>query len=273
MTPLPFGARLTAAIAERGRLCVGIDPHPHLLASWGLEADVAGLETMARGLVEAVGPLVAALKPQSAFFEAYGSAGIAVLERVLADCAQVGALSVLDVKRGDIGSTMAAYAAAYLVDGAPLAADAITLSPYLGFGSLQPAVELATQTGRGLFVLAHTSNPEGPEIQLAQSRGRTVGQYVVDAAAALNAGVTPLGSIGIVVGATVGDIGTDFGALNGPVLAPGVGAQGGTLADLRAIFGADLPGVLPATSREIIAVGPEPAALREAVERTLDTLR
>ena len=157
----PYGPRLAAALAQRGPLCVGVDPHPAILDRWGLSADVAGLERCARGMVEALGHTVAVFKPQSAFFEAYGSRGIAVLERTLADIAAAGALSILDVKRGDIGSTMDAYAAAYLTDGSPLAADAVTLSPYLGFGSLSGAVDLARAQGRGVYVLALTSNPEG----------------------------------------------------------------------------------------------------------------
>ena len=127
-----YWRRLRDIVAERGPLCVGIDPHPSLLAAWGLSADAAGAEACARALVEALGDKVAAFKPQSAFFEAYGSAGIAALERVLADISDTGALSILDVKRGDIGSTMDAYAEAYLCDGAPLAPDAITLLTWIG---------------------------------------------------------------------------------------------------------------------------------------------
>ena len=161
-----YGERLEALIAERGPLCVGIDPHPSLLASWGLASNAAGLEQCARGMIEALGAIVPVFKPQSAFFEAHGAAGSAVLERTMADIKAAGALCILDVKRGDIGSTMDAYAAAYLSDGSPLAADAITVSPYLGFGTLDAAIELADQGGRGIYVLALTSNPEGPQDSL-----------------------------------------------------------------------------------------------------------
>ena len=171
----PYGSRLAAAVAERGPLCVGVDPHPAILDRWGLSASPAGLERCARTMVEALGETVSAFKPQSAFFEAYGSRGIAVLERTLADIAAVGALSILDVKRGDIGSTMDAYAAAYLTDGSPLAADAVTLSPYLGFGSLGAVIDLARSQVRGVYVLALTSNPEGRELQQARvTDGRSV---------------------------------------------------------------------------------------------------
>ena len=183
----PYGQRLRRAVAARGALCAGVDPHPGLLQAWGLSVDAAGLERCARTMVEALGDVVPVFKPQSAFFEAYGSAGIAVLERTLADIAGTGALALLDVKRGDIGSTMDAYAAAYLTDGSPLAADAITLSPYLGFGSLSGAIDLARAQGRGVYVLALTSNPEGPEIQSARTTdGRMVAETILDAAAAAN---------------------------------------------------------------------------------------
>ncbi len=110
------------------------------------------------------------VKPQSAFYERFGSRGIAVLERVVAESRAAGALVLLDVKRGDIGSTSQAYADAYLDPAAPLACDAVTLSPYLGFGSLDPFVDTARRHGAGLFVLALTSNKEGPEVQHAAHR-------------------------------------------------------------------------------------------------------
>ena len=268
-----YGDRLQQALRERGPLCVGIDPHPALLRSWGLEADVRGLETCARGLVEALAAEVAVFKPQSAFYEAYGSAGVAVLERVLADIAAVGALSILDVKRGDIGSTMAAYTSAYLTDGSPLAADAVTLSPYLGFGSLDGAIDQATASGRGVYVLALTSNPEGPQVQHARDAdGRLVGQVVVDEAADRNLGTGP-GPVGVVAGATIGRTGVDFSRLNGSILAPGIGAQGGTAADLVEVFGPAVGLVLPTTSREVMAAGPDPQALRSAARTTVTAMR
>ena len=266
-----FGARLATAMAARGQLCVGIDPHPALLRQWGLDVSAAGLERFALTVVEAVGEQVAVLKPQSAFFEMFGSAGVAVLERVLAAARHAGALTILDVKRGDIGSTMAAYAQAYLADDAALAADAITVSPFLGVGSLQPAFDLALQTGRGVFVLALTSNPEGPQVQHATGiGGRPVAQQIADAAAAINTGATPLGSVGLVVGATVGRTGVNLSRVNGPFLAPGIGAQGATAEDLRTVFGDDLRAVLPSTSREVLGAGPGVAALRAATLRSVD---
>jgi orotidine-5'-phosphate decarboxylase len=267
--PGTFGKRLAGAVAARGPLCAGIDPHPGLLKAWELPVDVRGLEKFALTAVEAIAGEVSVVKPQSAFFEAFGAAGVAVLERVVRLCKEAGALVLLDVKRGDIGSTMAAYTAAYLADGAEVEADAITVSPYLGFGSLAPALAAASAGGKGLFVLARTSNPEAQSLQNAVlGNGKTVAQGIVDAAAEVNAGAEPYGSVGIVVGATIAAGELDLGALNGPILAPGFGAQGATPADLRKLFGPGPNGVLPASSRDILKHGPDVDALRAAVKRT-----
>lgn len=269
-----FGARLSAAVAARGPLCAGVDPHPALLRDWGLPADAGGLERFALTATEALAGQVSVIKPQSAFFEAYGSAGIAVLERVIATARDAGTLVLLDVKRGDIGSTMAAYAAAYLTDGSPLAADAITVSPYLGFDSLVPTLDLAREQGRGVFVLARTSNPESAQGQNARvDNGRSLAQSIVDAAASRNADVTDGGDVGVVVGATIDPDELDLTQLGGPVLAPGFGAQGATVTDLRRVFGSRLPGVLPASSRDILRHGPDPDALRSAARRVQDALQ
>lgn len=267
-----FGARLRRAMDRYGPLCVGIDPHPELLAAWDLPADPAGLERFALGAVDALAGQVGVFKPQSAFFEAHGAAGIAVLERTLAAVRDAGRLTVLDVKRGDIGSTVSAYAAAYLEDGAPLVADAVTLAPYSGVDGLEPAFSSAERAGRGVFVLARTSTAEGRSIQLARTAaGPTVGQHVLDRVARRNAGVAPLGPVGVVVGAT-GEHGLDLSGLNGPILAPGLGAQGATPSDLPRMFGAAIGRVLPAASRSVLGHGPEPAALRAAVVRLRDEL-
>ena len=269
---MTFGARLHAAVADRGPFCVGIDPHAALLRAWGLADDVAGLERFALTAVEAVAPYAGVVKPQSAFYERFGSRGIAVLERVIAESRAAGALVLLDVKRGDIGSTSQAYAEAYLDPASPLASDAITVSPFLGFGSLDPIIETARRHDAGVFVLALTSNPEGPEVQHARTDGGgTVAGRMLDHLRRLNAGAAPLGSFGAVVGATIGETGEDL-AFNGPVLAPGFGAQGGTVADLRRIFGAN-PAVLASSSREVLRLGPDVAAMRDAVLRTNDELR
>ncbi|MEV4533026.1 orotidine-5'-phosphate decarboxylase [Asanoa sp. NPDC049518] len=269
-----FGARLYEALATRGPLCVGIDPHPSLLASWGLPDDADGLARFSATVIEALGDQVAVFKPQSAFFERHGSRGVAVLESAIRQLRDAGALVLLDVKRGDIGSTVAAYASAYLDPASPLRADAITASPYLGVGSLAPMFDAARAHDGGVFVLALTSNPEGAEVQRAVGPGgRTVAQTVIDEISQLNAGAEPLGSFGLVVGATIGDTGHDLSRVNGPILAPGLGAQGATAADLRTVFGNDLAWVVPSYSREILARGPSVSDLRAATADVLAQCR
>ena len=275
----PFGDRLRAAMDALGPFCPGIDPHRALVESWGLSYDLAGVERFALTCVEAFGGQVAAVKPQSAFFEVFGSRGVALVERVLDELRSAGTLTVLDAKRGDIGTTMDAYAEAFLGTDATCPPDAMTVSPYLGYGSLRPAVELAQRTGRGVFVLALTSNPEGPAVQHAVRDGRSVAGHVVDGVAADNAEAAAtgrLGSIGMVVGATVGtavsDLGLDLSASAAPLLVPGLGAQGGTAAGLRATFGSALSQVLGTSSREVLGAGPDVGALRAAARRHADEL-
>ena len=182
-----FGDRLYAAMRAYGPVCVGIDPHAGLLQEWGLDDNANGVREFSLRVIEALGGRVAAFKPQAAFFERHGSRGVAVLEEVIAACREVGTLCIVDAKRGDIGSTMDGYAQAFLSDSSPLAGDAVTLSPYLGVGSLTPTLELARQTGRGVFVLALTSNPEGASVQHARGEdGTSVAGRVVSQLADFN---------------------------------------------------------------------------------------
>lgn len=267
-----FGARLYDATRRRGQLCVGIDPHASLLTAWGLTDDIAGLERFAAICVEAFAGEIAVLKPQSAFFERMGSQGIRVLEQLIVDSRSAGSLVVLDAKRGDMGSTMQGYADAYLGPSAPLAVDAITVNPYLGFESLRPMLDAAAATGAGVFVLALTSNPEGPQFQTAvTSSGGTVAGDVLSAVRAENAGASPLGSVGVVVGATLPTLAEDID-VGGPVLAPGYGVQGGSASHLRALFGSSYDRVLPSTSRGVLRAGPTVAGLRAAAAACRDEL-
>ncbi|MGY1916415.1 orotidine-5'-phosphate decarboxylase [Blastococcus sp. SYSU DS0973] len=286
-----FGHRLADAVAARGPLCVGIDPHPPLLASWGLADDAEGLTRFTDTVVDALAGTVAVLKPQLAFYERHGSRGLAALERGVARARAAGALVLLDAKRGDIGSTMDAYAD-YLRPDHPLAVDAMTVSPYLGPGSLQPAVDTARAHGGGLFVLARTSNPDAGALQHALVGERSVAQVVVDTVRGWNtpgwAVGDPLpdlgavrdlaprsgpstGSFGVVVGATLRELDVDLSGLGGPVLAPGLGAQGGAVSDLRRLFGAGAA-VVPTVSRDVLGAGPDPSALRAAADRWAEAL-
>ena len=305
----PFGTRLRKAMLTHGPLCVGIDPHPALLEAWGLPYSVAGLEKFSLTVVEAAQGHAATLKPQVALYEAFGSAGMAVLERVLKESRDAGVLTIADAKRGDIGSTMAAYATAWLSDDSPLAADSVTLSPYLGFESLRPALDLAHETGRGTFVLALTSNPEGASVQHVgghESVAKTILNAVQhenlrDTAAASGntvAGVTEnrderapqenrdqivingknntLGSCGVVIGATVSDalsqLAINLQGFNGPILSPGYGAQGADARAVAGVFDQVSGNVLANSSRGVLRHGPDLSALRSAMQRSGDEL-
>jgi orotidine-5'-phosphate decarboxylase len=265
----PFGARLHRSMRAHGQLCVGIDPHPALLSAWNLDDSPAGLERFALTCVEALAGAVPIVKPQSAFFERHGAAGVGVLERTIAAARSTDTLVLLDVKRGDIGSTMHAYADAYLDPSSPLAGDAVTLSPFLGFGSLAPALNAASAAGAGVFVLALTSNPEGAQVQTARSVGGTVAGRVLQSIRQVNGTVTPLGSVGAVVAANLSEIAEDLD-VNGPLLAPGFGAQGGTGDTLRRVFRGVSGRVLATSSRDVLSAGPDVRALRVAAARTAE---
>ena len=166
-----FADRVARAVAGHRPAVRGDRPVPELLDQWGLADSPEGLRTFGLRCVEAFAGVVPVVKPQVAFFERMGSAGMAVLEEVLAACRDAGLLAIADAKRGDIGSTMAAYAAAWLDPASPLAADAMTAVAYLGTGALQPAFDLAAATGRGVIVVVRSSNPEGRPLQEARTAG------------------------------------------------------------------------------------------------------
>ena len=268
-----FGTRLRRAVAARGPVVAGIDPHTSLLEAWSLPDTPEGLREFSRIALRAVTGEVAAIKPQSAFFERHGAAGVAVLEELLAAAREAGVLSILDVKRGDIGSTMGAYAQAHLLPGVPLEADAITVSPYLGAGSLAPAAQLAAEHGKGLFLLALTSNPDGPQVQHARTAGDTpVALEIARHAERIgNAAPGEWSSVGLVVGATVGgayrELGLDRAAPSVPLLAPGFGAQGAGPAQLPEVFGENAGHVLVSLSRGLLSAGPDETALRARAEQ------
>jgi orotidine-5'-phosphate decarboxylase len=205
-----FGQRLTGALDAHGALCVGIDPHEALLKAWGMDADAAGAREFGLRVVDASVGRVGIVKPQVAFFERYGSKGFAALEDVLAAARDAGLLVIADAKRGDIGTTMEGYASAWLEPGSPLEADAVTLSPYLGPDSLDKTLKTALRHRKGAFVLAATSNPEAAVVQQAlvdddaPVEGQRVAERVARDVGWMNMGLPgALGSIGVVVGATV----------------------------------------------------------------------
>lgn len=259
-----FGDRLAAEFAAGRHLCAGIDPHSPLLGEWGLDDSAAGAERMGRDVVAAAAGVAACVKPQISFFERFGSAGFVALERVLSDAREAGLLVVGDVKRGDIGSTFAAYADAWLSPGSPLEVDAMTVAPYMGFETAAGAFPYVRDDGKGLFVLAATSNPEAKLVQTAvRADGCTLAASMVDDASEWNARERPgaqVGSIGVVLGATLNlaDFDIDTVERSGPalpVLAPGFGHQGARIEDVAQIFGGIGHAVLANESRSILAGG------------------
>jgi orotidine-5'-phosphate decarboxylase len=283
-TPVAFGERLEAVFAAYGRLCVGIDPHAPLLDMWGQPDSAEGVREFGLRIVEAASGRVGIVKPQVAFFERHGAAGYAALERVLREARDAGLLVIADVKRGDIGTSVAAYGEAWLTPGSSLEADAMTISAYQGLGSIEQVMVAAESAAKGLFVLAATSNPEAAAIQRAvlqqSSRaGSTVARAITDGVIGWNQGRTDasaqgVGSIGVVFGATVdlrlAGIDTDAEPPRPglPVLAPGFGHQGAEPRDIRVRFGSFSGGVVASESRSLLEAGPD--GIADAIARRAD---
>lgn len=268
-----FGTRLAEVLDDRGALSLGIDPHPFLLESWGLSDNAAGVLEFGRRVVDAAASVIPIVKPQVAFFERHGSAGFAALETVIRSAREAGLLVIADAKRGDIGSTADAYGQAWLTPGSPLEADAMTLVAYQGVGSVAGPIALAAESGKGVFILAATSNPESRMLQLSRHDGQTVAAGIVTAVNEINQSAAGLGHVGVVIGATVdaGEYGIHSDALTKtPVLAPGFGEQGAQLSDLPALFGPATAHVIAAVSRGALRVGPQALA---AELTKLDELR
>ena len=283
---MTFGDRLARVFAEDGRLCVGIDPHAHLLEAWGLPASADGLRSFGLTVVEAVAGRAGIVKPQVAFFERFGAAGYAALEEVLAAARAAGLLVIADAKRGDIGTSVTAYAEAWLTPGSPLEADAMTAAAYQGVGSLADAMDVAERAGKGIFVLAATSNPEAAAVQQAivqtgPRAGQSVARAIIDDVHSFNqeqTGSRPFGSIGLVLGATVelADYGIDVTTAGErtpglPVLAPGFGHQGARVEDAARLFGSLASGAIVSESRGLLSAGPR--GLGDAVARRAEEVR
>lgn len=273
--PTSFGTKLSDSFAKYGQLCVGIDPHAALLDDWGLTDDVQGLEKFANAVLDASVSRVGIIKPQVSFFERHGSKGFAVLERLAERASQTDLLVIMDAKRGDIGTTMDAYFDAWLGKNAPFISDALTVSPYLGFGSLKETLSGAAERGKGVFVLAATSNPEGASVQRATIGEVTLAQSMWNSLAAINAvtadGNARYGSFGAVLGATLNLQSFGLGSvLDGqvtsatPILAPGFGAQGAELNASRQLFGAAASQVIHSVSRSVLQAGE--AGLAKSIE-------
>jgi orotidine-5'-phosphate decarboxylase len=230
-----FVDRFNTLAAERSPFCLGLDPTPSTLASWGLSDDVSGLKTFVSFYLDCIGDELAVLKPQSAYFERFGAAGIAVLEQVFKEVRNRGTLVILDAKRGDIRPTMEGYADAYFGEGSSLQVDALTVTAYLGFDALAPVIERAALAGGHVFVVVASSNPEGRALQAAQIDGMPIYRHLGNHIVAVNNETYPdARPCGAVVGATRTDLPADWLQSLGDtlLLSPGIGRQGATIADM-----------------------------------------
>jgi orotidine-5'-phosphate decarboxylase len=271
-----FADSLAALDSPAARLCVGIDPHPGILSDWGLPDTADGIKTFGTTIVDAAKHHgVALLKPQVAFFERHGIAGLSALAEIIGQARARGLVVIADAKRGDVGSTVAAYAQAWLGVGGDFESDAMTAVAYQGVGSVEPMCEAAVEGGKGLFVLVNTSNPESWALQRAQvSPGTTLAQHIFDGLVTRQAVSGRSGWMGCVVGATLA---TGERAVQFPdpmplsVLAPGFGFQGAQLSDLATLFGPSANRVIPTVSRSVCQGGPE--GVGEAITAHLEELR
>ena len=271
-----FAARFAAVRARRGPLVCGLDPSGALLERWGLGDSPDGLDRFADIMLDAVTGAVGLVKPQSAFYERHGWRGIRTLQRLIADGRAAGLLVILDVKRGDVGTTNDAYAEAFLGPGAPLEADAVTVHPYLGLGAMGAFVSRAHQAGACLLVVTRSSNPQGRAVQAARGEGgRSVEATLLSEIGELNAALAPgeIGPVGAVVGPGRLQPSLDLAAANALFLAPGLGAQGATCADVARAFAACPGRVMPSASRSLLSAGPDPVALRDAMAALSAELR
>jgi orotidine-5'-phosphate decarboxylase len=264
--PDTFSRKLETAFNGFGHLCVGIDPHAELLDEHGFDQSPDGLFSFSMQMLASLSGIVGIIKPQVSFYERFGSQGFAVLEKVLYEANKAGFLVIADAKRGDIGTTMAAYTSAWIDKDAPFICDALTVNPYLGVGALHPAVTACVERGKGLFVLSASSNPEALSLQSATQNQVSVARSVAEEVAVLNrhsaqSRVT-FGSVGLVLGATVDLANLGLANLNQnsehhrtPILAPGFGAQGAKLSEARTIFGSDADSVIYSISRSALRNG------------------
>lgn len=266
-----FAERFIGLARARSSLCLGLDPSAELMKLWGLDDDADGLKRFCGTVLDAAGDTVSVVKPQAGFFERFGPEGMVELGWVVGRIREQGALSLIDGKRGDVPGTMAGYAEAMIGPGKGFGADAMTVAPYLGFDALRPALDRAVATGTAVFVVVRSSNPDGRALQDARHPdGRTVAEALADDISALNAECGPdTGPIGAVIGATIDAAGARILARlpQSLVLAPGVGAQGASVADVEATFGSSLARTLPSVSRAILREGPTVQGLRAAMDR------
>jgi len=274
-----FAQRFLELADSRSPFCLGIDPTPQLLKAWELPDSGEGLARMCETVVTAAQNRLAIVKPQIAFFERFGSKGIQVLEKLIDSFHERGTMVLVDGKRGDIGSTVEAYAQAYLGPTSAFRADAMTAHAYLGFASLRPLMDRAVTVGAGVFVVVRSSNAEGIALQNAVLRddGRTVADSLADMITEFNEQTSgsDIGPIGAVVGATIeNDLMSTLDRLpKSLILAPGIGHQGATFDDLRKRFQRHAARAIPSSSRAVLDRGPDVEQLRNEIVKQCEAAR
>jgi orotidine-5'-phosphate decarboxylase len=275
----PFAQRFLELADSRSPFCLGIDPTPQLLKAWELPHTAEGLAQMCERVIAAAEDRLAIVKPQIAFFERFGSKGIQVLEKLIEAFHERGTLVLVDAKRGDIGSTVEAYAQAYLGPSSAFRADAMTAHAYLGFGALKPLLTHAVDVGAGVFVVVRSSNVEGIPLQTAvlNHDGRTVADSLADLITEFNeqTSATEIGPVGAVVGATIENelLPTLERLPKSLILAPGIGHQGATYEDLRKRFEQHAARAIPSSSRAVLDRGPDVEQLRIEIIKQCDAAR
>lgn len=272
-----FATRLRQAITAHSPLCVGIDPSAALLGSCGLPDSAEGALEFGKRVLEAGQFQFSIIKPQSAFFERFGSAGLRALEDLTQLARARDVLVLIDGKRGDIDTTAEAYAESYFSPSSPLRADAVTTHAYLGFAALEKFLAIALRNEGGVFVVVRSSNPEGRDLQLAKlANGETVAGNLSRLITERNAraGNETPGPIGAVVGATCEDAAQTVAAMpSAYILAPGVGAQGATMQDVLNRMPAARGRVLPNVSRAILANGAGTSDIRTTIRALQEQAR
>lgn len=273
---MTFALQFQKIAAIQSAFCFGIDPSPALLLDWGLKPNISGLQEFCHISTEAAINEIGIVKPQVAFFEAFGPEGLMCLQDLIRTCRNEGLLVIADAKRSDIGSTVTAYGNAWLGEDSPFGANAVTTTAGLGLRALAPVFNRAHETGSGVFVVVRSSNPEGQEVQNALIQDIPLADKIAQDITEINCGThqdsNVCGPIGAVIGATFSTE-AECSAAQRTIsclpaslfLVPGLGAQGGTFEDISNIFGAALSRVIPTSSRSVLKEGPNLDSLRCAL--------
>lgn len=268
-----FSEKLDLKKQTHSLFCVGLDPSKENLSNWSLPQTAKGSQEFCNRVFDAALNEISIFKPQYAFFEQFGLKGLEVLSDIMKLIRDSGALCILDCKKGDIGSTMAAYGEAAFSAQSDFKADAITVTPYLGFQALKPVFSKAHSSGATVFVVVRSSNPEGQKIQTARLKeGFSVSEALARQIQLENSKVWKQKTIGAVIGATLDPEDQNNRRLishltDSWILAPGIGAQGASIPSLKTLFGSQVKNVIPSASRSLYAEGRKQNTLKKVIKK------